>query len=345
MTDHPLTSDTTLFIKTFLSDFMAYKDEPVYLPLYSDGSQRLFHRFGDEKGLHTFILVENPPKTKIIEKENISYLKIGRHLFHQGLPVPEIYRVDLDLGLFILEDFGDHLVQAEVQAGKNRKNLYKKVIELLIKMQFDGFKDFDTNWCYQTKQFDRHCMRTFESNYFRDAYLTDYLGLKQDWPELEKPFDYLAQQAESAGMNSFLHRDFQSRNLLITPKGLGIIDWQGGRLGPFPYDLASLLIDPYVALSQDERTDLYEYYVNCLSPLGTEYIVILKKYYPYLAIQRNLQILGAYSFLSKVQGKTVFEQYIPPSINSLVFLLKQLNDPGLTPLLEVVLKVSEVNKT
>jgi len=344
MTEHPLTSVTTLFIKTFLSDFIAYKGEPVCIPLHSDGSQRLFHRFGDNRWLHTFILVDNPPRTKNIVKENISYLKIGRHLFRKGLPIPEIYRVDLDLGLFIIEDFGDHLVQAEVQAGKKRKNLYKKVIELLIRMQFEGLKDFDTNWCYQTKQFDRHCMRAFESNYFRDAYLINYLGLKKDWPELEEPFDYLAQRAESAGMNSFLHRDFQSRNLMVTPKGLGIIDWQGGRPGPFPYDLASLLIDPYVSLSQDERTDLFEYYVDCLSPLGTEYIEILKKYYPYLAIQRNLQILGAYSFLSKVQGKTVFEQYIPLSLSSLIFLLKQLNDPGLAPLLEVVLKVNEANK-
>lgn len=344
MADQPLKPNIALFIKTFLSDFIAYKGEPVFIPLYSDGSQRQFHRFGDNKGLNTFILVENPPRTKILSKENISYLKIGKHLFHKGLPVPEIYRVDLDPGLFILEDFGDHLVQDEVLEGKNRKSLYKKVIELLIKMQFDGLKDFDTNWCYQTKQFDRYCMRTFESNYFREAYLINYLGLKKDWPELEKPFDYLAQQAESAGMNSFLHRDFQSRNLMITPKGLGIIDWQGGRLGPFPYDLASLLIDPYVCLSHDEQAYLFEYYVDCLHIQGAEYIEIIKKYYPYLAIQRNLQIIGAYAFLSKVQGKRVFEQYIPPSLNSLLYLLNQLNDPKLNPLLDVVLKVSEVNK-
>ena len=205
MADQPLTPNIVLFMKTFLSDFIAYKSEPVFITLYSDGSQRQFHRFGDNKGLHTFILVENPPRSKILLKENIAYLKIGRHLLHQGLPVPEIYRVDLDLGLFILEDFGDRLVQDEVIEGKNRITLYKKVIDLLIKTQFDGLKDFDTNWCYQTKHFDRHCMRNFESNYFRDAFLINYLGLKKDWPELEKPFEYLAQQAESAGMNSFDH--------------------------------------------------------------------------------------------------------------------------------------------
>jgi aminoglycoside/choline kinase family phosphotransferase len=333
----------SLFIKTFLSDVIGYKGEPVFIPLYSDGSQRQFHRFGDSKGLHTFILVENPPRTKVLSKENISYLKIGKHLFQKGLPVPEIYRFDLDQGLFILEDFGDHLIQDEILEGKTRTKIYKKVIELLIKMQFDALNDFDTNWCYQTKQFDRYCMRVFESNYFKDAYLINYLGLKKDWPELEEPFEYLAQQAESAGMNSFLHRDFQSRNIMITPKGLGVIDWQGGRLGPFPYDLASLLIDPYVCLSHDEQVYLFEYYVDCLHIQGAEYIEIIKRYYPYLAIQRNLQILGAYAFLSKVQGKSFFEQYIPPSLNSLIYLLKQLNNPKLNPLLDVVLKVIEAN--
>lgn len=341
MTDHLQNKDITLFAERFLADFIGYKGRPVFYPISSDGSQRRFLRFTDDGGFHTFILVENPPVDEILLRENVSYLKIGRHLFQQGLPLPQIYGVDLDLGLFILEDFGDRLFQDDVLPDKNREHRYKKAIELLIEMQFKGLEGFDVNWCYQTGKFDQSCMRSYESNYFRDAFLINYLGLKKDWPELEGPFDCLAQQAAGAGINAFLHRDFQSRNIMVTPKGLGIIDWQGGRLGPFPYDLASLLIDPYIGLSHDEQSYLLKYYIRCLRRKQPEYVGIIEKYYPYLAIQRNLQILGAYSFLSKVKGKTVFKKYIPPSLRSLRYLLDQLRDPRLSPLPELIRSVSD----
>ena len=117
MPDQILNSDIIFNVKKFLSDFVSYKGEPVIYPLNSDGSQRRFKRFGGDEGGPSFILVENPPTSEIMRKENISYLKIGMHLFRKELPVPEIYRADLDLGFFILEDFGDRLVQDDALEG------------------------------------------------------------------------------------------------------------------------------------------------------------------------------------------------------------------------------------
>ena len=95
-----------------------------------------------------------------------------------------------------------------------------------------------------------------------------------------------------------------------------VIDFQGGRLGPLGYDLASLLIDPYAGLSHTMQEELFSYYVSTAEPYG----IIGEDFstgYTVLALQRNLQILGAFSFLSKVQGKHFFQQFIEPALQSL----------------------------
>jgi len=116
----------------------------------------------------------------------------------------------------------------------------------------------------------------------------------------------------------------------------GILDWQGARLGPLSYDLASLLIDPYVDLSEHEKKHLYHQYLLLLKEYRSEWIEPFQKYFPYLAIQRNLQILGAFSFLTRVQAKTYFEGYISPALKSLYRLLDELADPKLSYLTDLV---------
>ncbi len=180
-------------------------------------------------------------------------------------------------------------------------------------------------------------MRRYESNYFKDAFLCNYLGLKKEWPELEKPFEYLANISTKADAGFFLHRDFQSRNIMISEKkGIGFVDWQGGRLGPLGYDLASLIIDPYTSLSSQQRNDLFQEYTLMIREHNPAWVDPFKKYFVYLAIQRNLQILGAFSFLTKERNKLHFETYIPPAKRTLQELLHQANDPRLSPLSEIV---------
>ncbi len=175
-------------------------------------------------------------------------------------------------------------------------------------------------------------MRRYEADYFRDAFLSSYLGLTRDWSELEGPFDHLAEMASRADNHFFLHRDFQSRNIMVSDNRTGILDWQGGRLGPLPYDLASLIIDPYTDLSDHEKDKIYQYYLLLLRDYQPKWVDPFKKYFPYLAIQRNLQILGAFSYLTKVQGKPYFEVYISPALKSLYGLLDELSDPKLAGL-------------
>ncbi len=325
------------FVRTYIDD--TYGDNKAFnwQRLPGDGSKRSFYRLTSNQG--SLIVMANPPVETNAQKENVSYLMIGKHLFSKGVPVARIYRYDLDHGWFIMEDLGQKKLQEIALSSRNTLDTYKKVIELLIRSQLEGREGFDPEWCYQTKRYDRFVMERLESDYFLAYFLKGFLGLKPDLSELQCTFAHLASQASLAESNFFLHRDFQSRNIIINRGRIGVLDWQGGRLGPLQYDLASLLIDPYVGLKKGEQEVLYEYYLRLLEERLPGASGSFARYYPYLAIQRNLQILGAFSYLGKIRGKNGFLAYIPPALQSLEGLLRGLGDPQLYPLGDLIGKI------
>ena len=324
------------FLETFLKDIGLPGKGITPHSIPGDGSKRFFWRITSSQPDTSFIVMENTPVDAFSKRENIAYLKIGKHLFQRGLPVPEIHRSDPDNGWFIMEDMGDKSLQDVAVHCESRTALYEKVIEILFRLQMEGAQGLNTEWCCQTERYDHFVMRRYESDYFRDSFLCNYLGLKKDWPELEGPFDHLAETASRAVNHFFLHRDFQSRNIMVSDDKIGIIDWQGGRLGPLQYDLASLLIDPYMQLSKKERDNLYKCYLRLLNDYNSGWVDPFQRYFPYLAIQRNLQILGAFSYLSKAQKKPYFEACISPALKSLHRLIDELGDPKLAPLMDLL---------
>jgi len=327
------------FVKSYQDDTESGSKESNWRKLPADGSKRIFYRVSNEKG--SCIVMANPPTERNVEKENLSYLKIGKHLFSKGIPVPCIYRYDLDHGWFIIEDLGEQNLQEIAVKSDSRITIYKKVVELLIEIQLKGREGFNPGWCYHTKQYDRFIMEKFESDYFLKYFLQGLLGLKQDLSQSRSSFEHLSYCASLADNDFVLHRDFQSRNLIIKSDKIGVIDWQGARLGPLQYDLASLLIDPYVGLTKDEQMVLYDYYLTVLEKCLPRISPSFTEYYPYLAIQRNLQILGAFSYLSKIQGKKRFFSYVSPALRSVQGLLEELDDSELYPLRELVRKINK----
>jgi N-acetylmuramate 1-kinase len=299
-------------------------------PLPGDGSKRRFWRVDHPEADTTFIAAFNPPMDEAARKENLAYLAIGRHLREKGLPIPLIHHADLNQGWFLMEDMGKESLQA--RATRDPLDLYKRVLETLFQMQTRGAEGFDPSWCCQTRTYDRTVMRQYEADYFKAAFLHGYLGLKEEWPELEPAFLALAEFASCSKPVFFLHRDFQSRNIMISGDRIGIVDWQAGRLGPLAYDVASLLIDPYTDLPTSTREDLLDFYVQILTEHDPGLADGFLRHYPYLAIQRNLQILGAFGFLTKVRGKAYFEAYIPAAVRSLNHLLDGLENQALVPL-------------
>jgi len=327
------------FVKSYIDDTFVNNKEFQWTRLPGDGSKRIFYRLSNNQG--SFIIMANPPVEKNAEKENISYLKIGKHLYIKGIPVACFYRYDLDHGWFIMEDLGQKSLQEIALSSNNCIGIYKRVIELLIEIQIKGREDFNPDWCYNTKVYDRFVMERFESGYFLTYFLKGLLGLRHDLSGLQRSFEHLARCASLADNNFFLHRDFQSRNLIINRDKIGVVDWQGGRLGPLQYDLASLLIDPYVGLKANDRMLLYDYYLKLLEKHLPGISGSFTRHYSYLAVQRNLQILGAFSYLSKIQGKNRFLTYVSPALKSLKGLLEELDDPELLPLKKLIRRMDE----
>jgi aminoglycoside/choline kinase family phosphotransferase len=324
------------FVKDFLHKSGLEEKDFLCQSIPGDGSKRAFWRISFPRAEISLIGMENTPVDDFSKRENFAYHMIGEHLFKKGIPVPRIYRADFDHGWFIMEDMGKTSLQESCLDQGDKEHLYERVVEILLRLQIHGAKGFDLGWTCQTEKYDQMVMRKYESDYFRDSFLVNYLGLKKHWPELEHSFNHLAETCSKAESSFFLHRDFQSRNIMVSGSRIGILDWQGGRLGPLAYDLASLLIDPYPDLSPRERDHIRSTYVRLLKGRLPDCEESFQRYFPYLALQRNLQILGAFSFLTKVKRKTHFEAYIPRALDSLVHLIRDLRDSQLDILLEVV---------
>lgn len=331
--------------KSFIGFFLKERGDdpgPFELnPVQADGSKRSFWRVVSRLSDLTFIAMANEPLDELTRRENFSYLMIGRHLKNRHLPLPRIYASDLDRGWFIMQDFGKVNLQEVAASCGDKVPLYRRVVDILFRLQVEGSKGFQPSWTCQTERYDWTVMRRYEADYFREAFLGDYLGLKKEWLELESPLNHLAGEASRSEDCFFLHRDFQSRNIMVQGETIGIVDWQGGRLGPLAYDLASLIIDPYAGLTTQERDLVYKEYTGLLSESFPERVNAFKRSFPYLALQRNLQILGAFSFLSRVRKRTHFEQYIFPALVSLRGLLDAAKDEALSPLTELVASIHD----
>lgn len=305
-------------------------------PLAGDGSDRRFFRL---PGSPTKVLLWHPyaPGKKV--NENDSYFRIGGHLRAQGVPVPEIYHYCREEGWMLLEDLGDMSLEAVLKTQKAETQIrfwYRQALEILAQMQVRGLEGFSTAWCFDTPVVDGPFLKERECLYFVLAFLQGYLGLKLAAIELAPDFDRLTGLAASAPDRFLLHRDFQSRNLMIKNGRLRVIDFQGARLGPLGYDVAALLIDPYVALAPQWQEELLDYYLEEMQKRVTLDEAACRRQYRYLALSRNLQILGAFGYLTKVKKKAYFSRYIPTAVASLKRRLEER--PGEFPELEKVIE-------
>jgi len=286
--------------------------------LKGDGSERQWYRL--KSGRHSLIMADHGIRKNPSTSEVDAFVHIGRHLYHQGVSVPKIYFCDTFCGLVFLNDLGDVNLQQAARSMTHSESLirlYKSVIDQLIKLSLDGGDKFDPAWTYQSARYDQALIIEKECGYFQEAFLKGYLGIKERFEGLAADFAALAQKALQYSSTGFMHRDMQSRNIMIHNHQVYFIDFQGGRFGPIQYDLASLLIDPYVELPDAIQSKLLDYGIDALSERTAVEPKKFRQCFNYCALTRNLQILGAFAYLSKIKGKQYFEDYIPAAIQTL----------------------------
>jgi NDP-sugar pyrophosphorylase family protein len=272
-----------------------------------------------------------------------AFVHIGTHLFKQKVPVPAILSHDAFAGLVVLEDLGNIHLADLVQQAKDRsavKQIYQQVIDLLVLFSKKGAYRFDPAWTCETPTYSRSLILEKECRYFMDAFVNGYLGKNLSFDDLSDTFNFVAQKALAGSFQGLMHRDCQSRNIMVKNNDFYFIDFQSARTGPFQYDLASLLIDPYVTLPGQLQKDLVSYAMDRLGLGSKTERHAFTQCFQFCCLTRNLQMLGAFAHLSRVKKKTEFEAYIPAAAASLKQLIQNMGPyPAMTGLKELIMRL------
>ena len=310
-------------------------------PMSASGSNRRYYRLTSPNG--SLIGVQGTSR-----EENEAFLYMAEHFAEKGLNVPKVVAVSDDKMLYLQEDLGNTLLFDFIADGrktgefcKEEKDMLRKTIRALAKLQVVGSEDFDYNKCYPQPEFNLRSIN-WDLNYFKYCFLKA-TGLDFQENLLESDFERLAFILLQHRTNTFMYRDFQSRNVMIKDGEPYFIDFQGGRRGPIYYDVASFLWQAKAHFHQQLRNELID-----------EYLDELNKYMPvdrdefYATLQhfvlfRTLQVLGAYGFRGYFEKKPHFLQSIPFAIENLRQLLKSCSE-DYPYLLEVLHNMTELKQ-
>jgi hypothetical protein len=195
---------------------------------------------------------------------------------------------------------------------------------------------FDYTQCYPVESFDRQSL-FWDLNYFKYNFLK-FTQLNIDEVRLEADFNRLADYLLTADNSFFMHRDFQSRNVMIHNGEPWFIDFQGGRRGPLAYDAASFLFQARANFSEKTRESLLQHYLNALEQLtAVNRDSFIEQWYAF-AFFKALQNLGTYGYRGLFEQKAMFAQSIPQALVGLCALINSgnLNRLSCNYLLEVI---------
>lgn len=259
--------------------------------------------------------------------ENNAFIYMAAHFLEKGLPVPKVYAVSDDRTAYLQEDFGNTLLFDFIKEGREKGAFsYKETamltqtIRLLPRLQFEGDEGIDYRNCHPQSAFDKRCI-LWDLNYFKYCFLKA-TGTEFQESALEDDFERMCDVLLKAAPHAFMYRDFQSRNVMIADGHPCLIDFQGGRKGPFYYDVASFLWQAKARFPQELRLRLIDEYLDAARPYiridREEFLHTLRHF----VLFRTLQVLGAYGFRGYFERKPHFIQSVPFAIENLRALLE-----------------------
>ena len=280
------------------------------------GSDRRYFRTPKESG--TVVLMECGHEDPDFSR-HIAYTTF---FSKYGIPVPEMFGVDLTNKSVYFEDLGDLSLYTWLKCPRCDRTIeetYRRVMDILVQLHCEVTEHVSDCPALADRIFDYAYLR-WETDYFAERFLR---GLKKmdigDAGLLADEYHRLAVRTDSFPKR-IIHRDFQSQNIMMTKGGIPrIIDYQGARMAPPAYDVASILWDPYTPLRNDLRGRLLVYYMGRMTEKAGTWFKVAEfvESLVYCRLQRHMQALGAYGFLSTVQGKTYFLKHIPEGLRLL----------------------------
>lgn len=288
--------------------------------LASSGSNRRYFRLSGPQSL-IGVIGECQP-------ENETFLYLDQHFLNQELPVPRVVAVSDDCMTYLQTDLGDTLLFNAIEKGRKtssfsseEKLLIEKTIRLLPDVQFKGAVGLDFSRCYPASQFDVRSIM-WDLNYFKYCFLKA-TGLDFDENLLEDDFQALAEVLMRSQSSTFMYRDFQSRNVMIKDGEPWLIDFQGGRKGPFYYDVASFLWQAKAGFSPALREEMVGHYIDSLCKYQPVDEAYFHEQLRHFVLFRTLQVLGAYGFRGYFEKKPHFMQSVPYAIANLRQILQK----------------------
>jgi aminoglycoside/choline kinase family phosphotransferase len=272
-------------------------------PASTDASFRSYWRI--HHAGRSWIVMDSPPALE----DPRPWLAIGARLAAAGLHVPTVAATDLELGFLLIEDLGSRLYLPELNDA-SVDALYGDAMDALLRMQSDadatGLPPYDEAFLAR------------ELEIMPEWFLARHLGHTPDRTEratLDAAFAVLVANALEQPQ-CFVHRDFHSRNLLVTAQGNpGVIDFQGALLGPIAYDLASLLRDCYIGWAParvDAWVESYRQRLHATGLIAAEVDAArFQRWFDLIGLQRHLKILGIFCRLWYRDGKRGYLDDLP----------------------------------
>jgi len=303
--------------RTQLQQWLDSLSENTYTNLQTasaDASFRQYFRVTNNKENKTYIVMDAPP-----EKEDCHpFLLVTDLIRSVGVNAPDVISMDIQQGFLLLDDLGskpylDHLDES------NADNLYTDAIDALVKMQtIDGLLPAYNEQLLQT-----------EMNLFETWYLNRHLDIqlsKDQKALLDSVFKVLIQNAVEQPQ-VFVHRDYHSRNLMITEENNpGVIDYQDAVIGPITYDLVSLFKDCYIEWPR-ERVELWlELYLARITPARLIDKQTLLSWFDLMGVQRHLKVLGIFARLNYRDGKSQYLDDLPLTLKYVLDTCEQYDE-------------------
>ncbi len=275
------------------------------------GSDRRYFRV--RHGRRTAVLMECRPEDPDFERHLAYTGFFARH----AVPVPAMFSSDSASKRALFEDLGDTSLYAYLKLPRDSagiESVYRAVMQSLVTIHTSATDRVHECPLLKTRIFDYDYFR-WETTYFLDRFV---VGLRKRElarrSEVEAALHRLAQRVAGAA-RSIIHRDFQCQNIMIHGGVPRIIDYQGARMAPPAYDVASILWDPYYRLEDGVRGRLLGFYLGEMKshrPAFDE--KAFRETLVGCRLQRHMQALGAYGFLSEVKGKKYFLKHVPEAL-------------------------------
>ncbi|MBD3646803.1 MAG: phosphotransferase [Pseudomonadales bacterium] len=270
-----------------------------------DASFRRYFRA--RSGSQSYIFVDAPPD----REDSRPFVDVAERLGRYGLNAPRVYEADLELGFMMLSDLGNELYLSAVQDAD------QSVIDRLYDDAFAGLERMQEIPVEGLPPYNETLLRE-EMNLLPDWFLDRQLAITIDESEsqlLEQVFRLMVDNANEQPV-VFVHRDYHSRNLMVTERdNPGILDFQDAVAGPLTYDLVSLLRDCYLRFPREQVYDWVESFRNRLvasAQLNPSVSAsTFRRWFDLMGLQRHIKVAGIFSRLNIRDGKPRYLSDIP----------------------------------